>query len=300
MREIHREFISRWGSKQLFEITRKDVVAVLDAAVDRGAPYQAHNLLGHIRALFNWAIGRGIYGIEHSPCDRLKPKAVIGKKLPRKRVLNDEEIRALWIAAGKLDFPFGQFYRLLLLTGQRKSEVAQASWPEFDLDKGIWTIPSARMKSDAPHIVPLAPKAIAILNELRKRHFPRGNYVFTTTYGEKPISGFSKGKRKLDTGMLAELRAAAAMRGTTDSIELAHFVVHDIRRSVRTHLSALPVADLVRELIIAHTKPGLHKTYDQYQYLSEKRRGLELWEERLSGILEPEPGNVVRSCNHKA
>jgi hypothetical protein len=79
-REIENEFISRWGSRPVTDITARDVVAVLDEAVARGAPYQAHNLLGHIRRLFNWAIGRHIYGLDKSPCDRMKSKDVIGPK----------------------------------------------------------------------------------------------------------------------------------------------------------------------------------------------------------------------------
>src|SRR5262249_43417351 len=76
-RELRNEFIKRWGERPVTSLTARDVVAVTDAAVDRGSPYQAHNLFGHIRTLFGWAIGRGIYGLEHSPCDRLKPKNVI-------------------------------------------------------------------------------------------------------------------------------------------------------------------------------------------------------------------------------
>jgi hypothetical protein len=101
-RELRREFIERWGERPITDITQHDVVAILDEVVDRGAPYQAHNLLGHVRTLFNWAIGRGVYGLEHSPCDRLRPKQVIGRKLARQRVLNDTEMRALWVATGGL------------------------------------------------------------------------------------------------------------------------------------------------------------------------------------------------------
>jgi Arm DNA-binding domain len=95
-RELRREFIARWGARPITDITPHDVVAVIDAVVDRGAPYQAHNLLGHVRTLFNWAIARGIYGLDRSPCDRLRPATVIGKKLARRRVLDDDELRAFW------------------------------------------------------------------------------------------------------------------------------------------------------------------------------------------------------------
>jgi integrase len=84
-------------------------------------------LYGNETCLFNWALGQGDdYGLDHSPCDRLKPKLVIGKKLARKRVLDDDKVRSLWRAGGKIKYPFGPMFRLLLLTGQRKSEVSDA------------------------------------------------------------------------------------------------------------------------------------------------------------------------------
>ena len=132
-RDIEREFIARWDGRPITDITAHDVTAVLDEAVARGAPYQAHNLLGHIRRLFNWAIARGVYGVDRSPCDRMKPKDVIGPKAVRTRVFNDSEWRVFWRATGDIKYPYGPLFRMLALTGQRKSEVAEARWSEFDL-----------------------------------------------------------------------------------------------------------------------------------------------------------------------
>jgi integrase len=278
-REIRREFIDRWGARPITEITQGDVKAVLREAVDRGAPYQAHNLLVHVRSLFNWAIAQDDYGLTGSPCDRIKPKAVIGEKKHRSRVLADPELRAFWSAGGKLAYPFGSFFRMLALTGQRKSEVADAVWSEFDLDKKLWTIPAERMKMDAPHIVPLVPDVIVLLESLPR--FASGEHLFSTTFGKKPISGFSKAKRRLDAMMRDQLKKFEPWR------------VHDIRRTMRTHLSALPIQDRVRELVIAHAQPGLHKVYDQHAYLDEKREALELWAGRLRSIVDPPPDNVI-------
>lgn len=101
-RDLKREFISRWGKRPVTDITPHDVVTVLDDAVSRGARYQAHNLLGHVRRLFNWAIARGVYGLESSPCDRMKPRDVVGKKALRKRILDDLEIAAHWRACKRM------------------------------------------------------------------------------------------------------------------------------------------------------------------------------------------------------
>ena len=95
--------------------------------------------------------------------------------------------------------------------------------------------------------------------------------------------------------MTRYLRAFARLRGDDPSaVTLSPFVVHDIRRTMRTHLAGGAAgAGFVRELVIAHTKPGLHEVYDQHAYLDEKRRALELWAQRLMGIVEPPPSNVV-------
>jgi integrase len=276
-RDIEREFVSRWGKRPITDITRRDVMAVIDAAVDRGAPYQAHNLLGHVRRLFNWAIARDCYGLERSPCDRMKPKEVIGRKALRKRVLDDAELRAFWRATETAGYPYGPLFRMLALTGQRKSEVAEARWREFDVEKRLWIIPAERMKMDAAHVVPLTDEVLALLAQLPR--FKKGDHLFSTTFGAKPVNGFSKAKELLDKRMLAEGAE------DPDEVGLEPFVIHDIRRTMRTGLSALPVPDMVRELVIAHARPGLHKVYDQYAYLDEKRHALQLWAARLRSIV---------------
>jgi integrase len=281
-RDIEREFVSRWRGRAITDITSHDVVAVIDAAVSRGAPYQAHNLLGHVRRLFNWAIARGVYGLERSPCDRMKPQDVIGRKALRRRVLSDAELRVFWRATEGLGYPYGPLFRLLALTGQRKSEVAEARWCEFDLERQLWVIPAERMKMEAAHVVPLTDEVVAILEQLPR--FKKGDHLFSTTFGAKPVNGFSKAKELLDQKMLADLRKGA---DDLERVGLEPFVIHDIRRTMRTGLSALPIPDMVRELVIAHARPGLHQVYDQYSYVDEKRRALELWAARLLQIVEP-------------
>lgn len=271
-RHIRREFLPRWGKLPVAQVTESHVRDVVKAAKDRGSPYEAHAILATARRLFSWAIDQREYGLESSPCDRLRPKAIIGKKNPRQRILDDSEMRALWKVTESLGYPYGPLYRVLALTGQRKSEVAEARWSEFDLDKKVWIIPAKRMKGDAAHLVPLTADVIAILKSLPR--FTKGDHLFSTDFGVKPINGFSKGKARLDRALAAELGG-----------KLQPFVIHDIRRSMRTGLSALPVPDLVRELVIAHTKPGLHKVYDLHAYEAEKRDALELWTARLRSIV---------------
>ena len=210
-REIRKELIGFWGERPITSIMREDVIALVEAIARRPAPYTAHIILGHTRSLFNWAINRGAYGLETSPCDRIKPAALIGAKEPRQRVLNDAEIAAVWRGTEAMGYPFGPLYKLLLLTGARKNEVAGAKWGEFDLKKKIWTVPPERFKSNASHLVPLSDAAVAIIEALPR--FTKGDHLFTTTYGEKPISGFSKGKARIDKLVKEDIGSHTAVMG---------------------------------------------------------------------------------------
>jgi integrase len=287
---IGNEFMQRWAQRPITDITTLDVSTAIRAIVDRGSPYQAHNAFGHIRKMFRWTIATGMYGIEASPVDRLSPRDLIGKKESRSRTLDDDELRWVWQAADQLGYPYGPLVRMLILTGQRKSQVAEMPRSEADLDKATWIIPKERMKADAAHMVPLAPLARALLESLQA--WPKGDFVFTTTEGEAAVNGFSKAKARLD-------KLVEARREKTLGADVARkkpmpaWTFQDLRRTMRTHLSALPVQDLVRELVIAHAKPGLHKVYDLYAYADEKRQCLELWERRLLAIVEPPPAAKV-------
>jgi len=273
-RIIEREFVRRWGARPAADITPQDVSIAIRAIVSRGAPYQAHNAFGYLRRLYSWAIGTQEYGLTSSPVERLSPKDLIGRREPRERTLTDAELRSVWQAADQMGYPYGPVFRLLILTGQREREVADMSWSEIDVRDRLWTIPASRMKGGAAHEVPLSPATMSLLDTLPR--FTAGDFVFTTTAGAKPINGFSKAKVRIDR-----------LSGVTG------WKIHDLRRSMRTHLSALPVQDMVRELVIAHAKPGLHRVYDQHAYQAEKRQCLELWERRLLSIVQPPIADVL-------
>jgi integrase len=130
------------------------------------------------------------------------------------------------------------------------------------------------MKGARLHEIPLCADAMMLLQALPR--FDGGDYVFSANGGRSAFNGFSKAKRRID-----ELCGVAGWR------------FHDLRRTMRAHLSALPVQDMVRELVIAHARPGLHAVYDQHSYQDEKRECLTLWEARLRGIVTPTQDNVV-------
>jgi integrase len=277
-RTIRRELIARWGHRPVTEITKADVIAAVEEIAER-APYMARNALGHIRTIFGWAIARDIYGLEASPTDRLKPAVLIGKKESRQRTLDDHELAALWHATAKMGYPFGDLYRLLLLTGARRDEWAGATWGEVDLDRRLLTIPPERFKSNATHLIPLSGAVCEILKALPRF---QGDYIFSCTFGARPVGNFAKAKERLDRLMAEELDKTPPP-----------FVIYDLRRTMRTKLASLRVSDLVAEMVIGHGRKGIQRVYNQHSYEPEMREALELWAARLRSIVEPPPENVV-------
>jgi integrase len=287
--ELHlrKTFIPRWGKRPAGDITADDVGAVINE-VKVHAPYMAHALLATVRRLYKWAStpGRG-YGIIASPCYNISAKALIGEKRPRTRVLTDPEIRAFVRACDQVGYPYGSIGRMLLLTGARHREVSEAPWSEFDLVKKTWTIDQARFKSSVEHVVPLTDDALALLDGLPR--FKRGEHVFSTTFGEKPTMLTDKIKGKIDALMARELGAKPKP-----------WVVHDLRRTVRSHLAALRIPDHVAEMVLGHGRQGLQRIYDQHRYEAEMREALTMWAARLRSIVEPPPANVVTSKKARA
>jgi integrase len=230
------------------------------------------------RKLFNWAVARDVYGIEHLPCDRIKVAEAHGAIEPRSRVLDAQEIRAVWRAAGATDYPFGPLVRALLLSGQRLSEMAEARWSEIELDDAngsaaVMTIPSERMKGRIAHTLPLTPTLANLLRGVPR--FDGGDFAFSTTSGKRPVSGFSKAKARFD-------RAVEDAAGRS----IPHWTLHDLRRTVRTGLSTAGTLPLVAELVIGHRQRGIAAVYDLHRYDAEKRAALLAWEARLLRIVE--------------
>jgi integrase len=284
---------AKWGPRAITDIAADDVKRIIRKSVEGDAKYQAFHDFALIRRLFNWAIGTDDYGLQINPCDRLNTKDIIGQRHARDRVLTDNELRALWRATERLGYAYGPLYRLLTLTGLRLGEACGARWSEIDLVKKEWTIPAARMKKTKdgakPFVVPLTDSAVGLLNSLPR--FNSGDAVFSMDHGQHPLrpSNFSDPKERLDALMLLELRNMAA---DSTCATLCDFVNHDIRRTVRTHLSALRVAEEVREAVLAHVRPGIKGTYDKHQYLDEKREALTLWDARLRSIVNSRPSVV--------
>jgi integrase len=294
--DIRRDFIPAWGTRPISDITDLDILAIVKAK-KRTAPAQARNLLGIAKRLFAWAVDQRCYGLTVSPARDLKPTKIIGEKVAGDRILSDDELFALWRTAKRLPYPHGPVYRILILSALRLNEAADASWLEFDLSKRVWTIPPTRMKGKngkaRPHIVPVTDEIIEILKGLPR--FQRGDFAFTTTFGASPVWMSDKVKKRVDERMLRTLRALARRRGDDPSkVTLPAWKNHDVRRTVRSHLSRLKITEEAREAVLAHARPGIKGVYDHHDYFDEKREALTLWAARLRGIVEQPAPNVVK------
>jgi integrase len=294
-REIRRELLAsdrnKWMKKPIVDITDADVAELIAAIRDRPAPGMAYNTWGHIKAIFSWAMGperRQGYGLIVNPVAHLQPKHFKLSKTVSTRTLNDDEIRAYWSAADATPYPLGQFYKMLLLTGQRKNEVAGARYSEISGSRSLWTVPPERFKSGQEHIVPLSDDVISLVGDLPKwSGDDAGDCLFSTIKGAKPINGFSRAKSALDEAMLVHLK-----KGNPEAT-LPDWVFHDVRRTVRTRLSGLRINSEVAEMVIGHGKTGLRRVYDQHTFEPEMREALDRWAAALKEIVEPAPKNNV-------
>jgi hypothetical protein len=296
-RTIRKELLPAWGTKPVTDIRPIDGAALVKTVRARSKTgAHARNVLGICRRMFAWGVDQQCYGLTESPFERLRAIKLIGKLPSRRRTLTDDELFALWRAASRLPYPHGDVYRLLTLSALRLNEAADASWDEFDFTRGLWEIPASRMKGkdgDArPHVVPLVPDILALVNDLPR--FKGRKYLFSTSSGVKPVWMSSKIKQVVDRRMLRTLRALARRRDEVSAdVELKPWVNHDIRRTVRSRLSRLKIAEVAREAVLAHARPGITGVYDQHDYLPEKTEALTLWAKALRDIIEPAPPNVV-------
>ena len=153
-----REVVARWKGRRLSQITRAHVHQMLDEIVDRGAPIAANRRnFAALRKMCAWAVERGIITV--SPCDGVKAPAPLTE---RERVLDDNEVRLLWVAFKRVGWPFGPIGQILLLTGARRNEVAGMQWSELDLAAGVWSLPETRTKNKRDHEIPLSRSAAGV------------------------------------------------------------------------------------------------------------------------------------------
>ncbi len=247
-------------------IGRADIQAIIDRIpVHQKAMRRA--VFAYASVLFGWAASRG--DIPRNPLvEMAKPEA----PKARDRILSDDELLAIWNASETIPKPFGPFYRLLILTGQRREEVASMRWEDLHRSSATWTIPADKAKNGQTHLVPISKMALSELDAMSEGEWPRSGYVLTTT-GKNPISGFSKAKKALDA------------RITEDGKERHDWRVHDLRRTLATGLQRLGVRFEVTEAVLNHVsgaKGGVAGIYQRHDWHDEKRAALEAWADHMT------------------
>ena len=283
--------IPLWGTRPIASIDRRDVIALIEKiAEDRGG-YMSNRTLGALKTMFRWAVKRDI--IDANPAAPVDP---VFEEVSRERVLSDAELRAFWQGTETDHYPWHDFLRVLLLTAQRRGEVATMRWDDINLesDKPIWTIPAELNKSARIHDVPLAPEVVEILQSL-PRH--QGRYLFTSGDGTIPISNFATAKRRLDKKMLEILGEAAEDTGDDPgTVEIPRWTLHDLRRSAATGMAQLGIQPVVLGRVLNHSPGalmGVTAIYNRFAYDTEKRAALEAWARRVEEIVTQTPLNNV-------
>lgn len=272
------------GKRPLPSISGQEIVALLDDL--HGGQAMRRNVYAVAHRIFRWAQGRG--EIDRNPLEGVEaPKPVAS----RDRVLSDDEMRLVWIASEELGATFGALVRLLLLTGQRRDEVAGLEWQELDRARAEWILPGARAKNGREHLVPLSPQAVAEFDAIADGDtWPRKGYVLTTDAGKSRVSGFSKAKRKLD-GEIADL-----IEDDTPPVQAWRF--HDLRRSVATGLQRLRIPSDWIEAVQNRRKAGMAGTYQRYAFADEKREALQTWGGHVASLMIAKD-NVVQIAERR-
>lgn len=301
--------------KQPREITREHVADAVRRLAKgsptggKGSPISANRSLAYCRAFFNWMASEGI--IETSPVGTLKKPS---KENTRDRHHSLDELVEIWEAAGTLGYPFGPMYRLAMVLPMRRDEIAAMPVAELDLGpdndptQGVWTLPASRTKNGQALRVPLSPLARAIIKDAladekrpvdgtddsgRKMPNP---YVFSTM-GYSPVSGFAKGKKRLDAA-IADARGKRAAEAGVDAVEMPHWVLHDLRTSFATmacdHLAVDPaVADRCLNHTASATTSKIMRTYNRSDRFEERRAALNGWAALLERATSDAPSDNV-------
>jgi len=263
---LNMEVVSTWGRRKAQDITRRDIVGLLDKIVDRGSPVTANRTLAVIRTMFNFAIKRAI--LDKSPCVLIEKPF---KEKPRKRVLREEEITIFWKCLEKANMTdkIKLVLRLLLITGQRRGEVVNAEWCEVDLIKGWWTIPASKTKNGRLHRVPLSNPALKILESVKILSGDSA-YLFPSPLGDSHVT---------------ERSVSRAVRNNEVLFNIPHFTPHDLRRTVASTMPEINIPQFIVSKILNHVEGGItDKVYDHYAYDKEKKGALTKWGKKVEKI----------------
>jgi integrase len=270
--------------RPVHEVDRREVAARLQVVAAEHGPVAANRARATLSAFYAWAIGRGV--ADANPVVGTVPP---GKERSRERALSAAEIREVWAESGDRDY--GRIVKLLLLTGQRRGEVAGMAWGELDLDRALWSLPAGRTKNGLPHEVPLPWQAVALLAAVPRR--AGRELLFGRDDG--PFAAWANAKERLNARVArrrAEARLGRPLAADEDpqtSDALPAWNLHDLRRTVVTGMNELGIAPHIVEAVVNHisgrAKAGVAGVYNRATYATEKRMALQAWADHLDQVL---------------
>jgi integrase len=276
------------GDMKARDLTRRHLVRLLDGIVDRGAPITSNRVHALLRQLFDWAAAKD--RIPASPMAGIERPG--GEESPRERVLTAAEIQTFWAKVeaedAEMSAPTRLALKLLLVTGQRRGEITLAKWAHFDLEAKLWTIPvellktsHSRRSSPEPHVVPLSPLALEILEQI-KALTGDGIYVLPA-YGDKT-----------QERSFSERALSRAVRDNEKHFGLPHFTPHDLRRTAASFMTKLKIPRLHVEKVLNHATGDIAEIYDRHDYLPEKKTALDTWSTELRDIIAGKERKVIQ------
>jgi integrase len=267
---IHDYMVPAWGKKTVHDVCKRDVIDLVEDIAERH-PVMANRCFSIIRRFYHWLRARDV--VAFSPCDGVSKPS---HEKPRDRALSHPEIKSLWTALDAIGGPGCAAIKMMLLTGQRRSECAEL--PRSELDGDVWKLPEERAKNETAHIIPLSDQVLTLIEQQPK--IDGCPFVFTTD-GSKPVTNFGYIKKQID----------ALMPRETPSWRL-----HDLRRTAATNLQKLKVPIHITEAALNHrsgTVSGIAGIYQVFDYADEKRAALAAWGREVERIVSGQSAKIV-------
>ncbi|MDA0691526.1 MAG: tyrosine-type recombinase/integrase [Nitrospinae bacterium] len=285
-RILMKDVLPVWGKRKAKDIVKRDINLLLDGIVDRGAKVAANRTLSVITKMFNFAVARDI--LAASPCVKIPRPA---KEVPRDRKLSEDEIKILWAGlepdSGISIAPIMKLaLRFMAVTAQRKSEVLNAVWTEFNFHEDYWELPAHRTKNGKAHRVPLSPLALEIL-EAAKQVSKGSEWVFPSPVGKRTQ------KKTPGVSPIVGSSLDHAVRRTLTNFGIEHFTPHDLRRTATSMITGLGVPRLTVKKILNHTDSEVTGIYDRHDYFGEKKQALLAWDKKLRTIVTGELAKIL-------
>ena len=277
-RALRYDVLPKLGATPIDKLTRRQIRDVIGEICARGHEPHAAHILAFTRAFLNWAVHEDII-IANPAAGIPDPDSRRKEDRERDRWLNDQEIALFWVACNRVGGIFGPFFQLLLLFGCRLSELVEAPWAEFDLERRQWLLSARRSKNGNEHLTHISEPALAILRALQPPHERNPASLLFSTTGRTPFSNFNRPMARIT----AEMSAKAGR-------EIAPFTRHDLRRSLATGLAELGVSEHVVDRVLNHSGrrvSGVARIYNRSEYLKERQSALDLWGEHVMDLVRP-------------